>query len=177
MCRSKEAVAELSAFEKLAKTVSGEFLKLQYENKRDDHELVMFGTDVFDVWSVHLALDKGTGDSFTVRLHSDLGALQLKVSSAQLRSRDPKTGEALPDSPFKDDYDGADPHVSSTDPSVTIHRVEETKKARGKKSPSLKPSRVQMKGRYGYAVVWADGATIIYSKLCIARAAGGIFKE
>jgi hypothetical protein len=44
----------------------------------------------------------------------------------------------------------------------------------GKKSPSLIPSKVDKKGRYGYAVQWNDGAIIIYSVLSIAKAAGGV---
>jgi hypothetical protein len=46
-----------------------------------------------------------------------------------------------------------------------------------KTSPSLSVTRVERKGRYGYAVQYADGATVIYSSKSLALAAGGELVE
>ena len=39
-------------------------------------------------------------------------------------------------------------------------------------SPRLFPCKINRKGRYGYSVEWRDGATIIYSMISLAKAAG-----
>jgi hypothetical protein len=166
LMRSEAAHVELSAFSTLAKNVSKELLKLQY-GRSDNPEFVTFGTDsqTYEVSTIQLSLDKTTGDGLMVRLFSDSGATQERIMGAELRSRDPKTGDTLESSPFKDEV-----KRSNKDPMVTESR------AAAKKSPSLTPKKVDKKGRYGYAVHWDDGAIIIYSVLSIARAAGGIQK-
>lgn len=166
LTRPEAAHVELSAFSTLAKNVSKELLKLQY-GRSDNPEVVTFGTDsqTFDVSTIQLSLDKATGDGLMVRLFSDSGATQERIMGAELRSRDPKTGDKLENSPFKLEVES-----SNKDPMVTETR------ATAKKSPSLTPKKVEKKGRYGYAVHWDDGAIIIYSVLSIARAAGGVQK-
>jgi hypothetical protein len=166
LMRSEAAHVELSAFSTLAKNVSKELLKLQY-GRSDNPEVVTFGTDsqTYDVSTIQLSLDKkSTGDGLMVRLFSDSGATQERIMGADLRSRDPKTGVKLESSPFKDEVAS-----SNKDPMVTESRA-------AKMSPSLKPKKVEKKGRYGYAVHWDDGAIIIYSVLSIAKAAGGAQK-
>jgi hypothetical protein len=167
LMRSEAAHVELSAFSTLAKNVSKELLKLQY-GRSDNPEVVTFGTDsqTYDVSTIQLSLDKKVaGDGLMIRLFSDSGATQERIVGAELRSRDPKTGDKLESSPFKDEVES-----SNKDPMVTESR------AAAKKSPSLTPKKVDKKGRYGYAVHWDDGAIIIYSVLSIARAAGGVQK-
>jgi hypothetical protein len=168
MCltRSEAAHVELSAFSTLAKNVSKELLKLQY-GRNDDQKVVTFGTDTqtFDVSTIQLSLAKVAGDGFIVRLYSESGATQEQITGAKLRSTDPKTGDELESSPFKDKVKS-----SNQDPMVTETRPTE------KKSPSSTPSKIEKKGRYGYAVHWGDGAVIIYSVLSLARAAGGVQK-
>ena len=96
---------------------------------------------------------------FIVRLYSPSGALQRRVLAAQLRSRDPRTGDVIDDSPFL--------HEGGEKPVIHVHKSNE------RVSPSIDPNSVERKGRYGFAVKWGDGATIIYSKKSVARAAGG----
>lgn len=57
---------------------------------------------------------------------------------------------------------------SVVDDVVTHHKGQEMNI-----KPELFPARVEKKGIYGYSVEWADGATIIYSMISIAKAAGG----
>lgn len=160
--RPDNAKEELAAFSKLAQNVSKELLKLQY-GQSDDKQLVTFGTDPqqFDVSTVQLGIDKISGGAFSVRIYSESGATQIKVAPVELRSRDPKTGERLEGNPYKEALERA-----PSDPMVTKTSTKE------KKSPSLVASRVEKKGRYGYAVQWDDGAIIIYSVLSIAKSAG-----
>lgn len=171
--RPKDATTELAAFRDLASIVSRELLQLQYGSSTEGQELVAFEAyqDVFDVATVTLSLDKTKGqEKLTVRLFSDSNAIQLPVAPSRLRSRNPKTGDVMPDSPFLDSDDENFP--SRPDPVVTV-----TKAATRKRSPSILPTKVERRGRYGFAVEWADGATIIYSMRSIARTAGGELKQ
>lgn len=120
--------------------------------------------EAFDLASLQLAKEKGS-EMLVVRLYGESGALQLKLTPAQLRSRDPQSGDTIADSPFLDEALSASP--PSRDTVVSLH------KASNKKTPSLSVTRVDRKGRYGYSVQYADGATIIYSMKSLARAAGG----
>jgi hypothetical protein len=166
LLRPEAASVELLAFSTLANNVSKELLKLQY-GRNDNLEVVTFGTDTqtFDVSTIQLSLAKVAGDGFVARLYSESGATQEQITGAKLRSTDPKTGDELESSPFKDKIKS-----SNQDPMVTETRPTQ------KKSPSSTPSKVEKKGRYGYAVHWEDGAVIIYSVLSLARAAGGVQK-
>ena len=167
IARPKGASKELLAFEQLAKQVSLELLKIQYDSIAGE-EFVSFETAEgdFDTSTVRLSLDKGKHGAFLVRLYSSSGAIQKQVSPAFLRSRDPRSGEVIKDSPFLKDLEDEMTNEQNTG-MVEVHSSK-TKKT----NPSLKPSRVTKKGRYGYSVQWEDGATIIYSKMSIAMAAG-----
>jgi hypothetical protein len=168
--RPKDGATELAAFRDLAAIVSRELLQLQYGSSAEGLEMVTFGVDQgqFEIATVTLSLDKTKGDEkFTVRLFSDSNAVQLPVSPAQLRSRDPKNGDRMPDSPFLDQREDAS---SQQEPVVTVTKT-------GKRSPSVIPTKVERRGRYGFAVEWADGATIIYSMRSLAKAAGGELKQ
>ena len=90
---------------------------------------------------------------FVARFFSEQGALELSIAGPDLRSRDPKTGTIV-----------VNASVGTTKPMVEHHVS----------PPRLFPAKVERKGRYGYAVEYADGATIIYSLFAIAKAAGGI---
>jgi hypothetical protein len=159
LSRPEGAEQELVAYTDLARIVSGELLKTFY-GTTESSESVKFRDSVeeFAVASLDLSLDKTTKE-FVVRLYSPAGALQKRVLAAQLRARDPRTGEVIDDSPFLERL--------GEQPAIHVH------KSTDKLSPSLDPNRVERKGRYGFAVQWADGATIIYSKKSVARAAGG----
>ena len=156
--RLSDASRELAAYEQLAKDVSGELLKTFY-GTTETSEVVKFkdSTEEFPVASVELSLDSVTKE-FIVRLYSPFGALQKRVVAAQLRARDPRTGDLIENSPFL--------HQSVEKPAVHVHKTNE------RVSPSIDPNSVERKGRYGFAVRWGDGATIIYSKKSVARAAG-----
>jgi Mrp family chromosome partitioning ATPase len=158
--RPEAARDELDVFNELATALSKELLLIQHGKSRsdsggvDDPASVVFGnsSEAFDVASTHLSLDKSK-EGFLVRLFSNDGATQLSLSADELRSRHPKTGEKL-------DLGDRAP----SDSMVQHHKA---------KVPRLMPAKIEKKGRYGYAVEYADGATIIYSMLSIAKAAGG----
>ena len=169
LARPDKALEELRAFELLASTLCTELLKLQHTPPGGDC-IVSFGStpEAFDLASLQLSKEKGS-ELLAVRLYGESGALQLKVTPAQLRSRDPQSGDTITDSPFLDEALAESP--PSRDVVVALH------KANSKKTPSLSVTRVDRKGRYGYSVQYADGATIIYSMKSLARAAGGDLTE
>jgi Mrp family chromosome partitioning ATPase len=172
--RTREATKELTAYKKLADIVSEELLRLQYGPITHDEtaEFVTFdayGTTYFDVANVSLVLDKTKGnEKLIVRLYSESNATQFPIPSpSDLRSRDPKTGDTITDSPYLNQTSYKDTMSShSQDPVVKVT----------KRSPSVIPVK-ERRGRYGFAVEWADGATIIYSMRSLARAAGGKLKK
>lgn len=159
LARPAAATRELEAYRILARDVSSELLKTYY-GTTESSESVKFrdSTEEFAVASVDLSLDNMTKE-FIVRLYGPSGALQRRVLAAQLRARDPRTGDVIDDSPFL--------HESGEKPAIHVHKTTD------RVSPSIDPNRVERKGRYGFAVKWGDGATIIYSKKSVARAAGG----
>lgn len=152
MSRPTSASVELNAFADLAQILCEQLLIFQYGGG-EGGVLVAFAAvdEVFDIETVHLSLDKA-GDSFSIRLISESGAIQKRFRADELRSRDPQSGALV---------DGGH------------HEVEISSQAGKRKAANLKPTRAEKKGRYGYAVHWADGATIIYSNRCIVMAAGG----
>jgi hypothetical protein len=180
LVRPEAAAVELNAFQLLAEKVSRELLRIHYGETeaqgvvmlRDDHGNAT--AEKFGISTVHLNVDVAS-KSFLVRLFSASGAVQKKVSAAGLRARDPKTGVVLEDSPFKKHLIFEEASSSGSAASsivVTVHKT-----TTEKDHPSLSPTKVVKKGRYGYAVQWADGATIIYSTQSIAIAAGGTIVE
>lgn len=179
--RPADGQTELDAFEDLAKMVSREMFLLQHGKSRkgqtskgadgDSSDAVVTfeggAGQQFDVASLYMTVDNDD-ESFAVRLFSDAGAWQGKVEGATLRSIDPKTGEKISDGDENKDMEPKASCSSSGDGIVVQHHRHD------KKKPRLFPARVEKKGIYGYGVEWADGATIIYSMLSIAKTAGGI---
>lgn len=165
LSRPENATEELAVFDQLACAIAQELLLLQHGRSLGDNGgvdepgvVVFAGTDErFNIATTHLSMDYAE-EGFLVRLFSDGGATQLSLSAQELRSRHPKTGEKL-DLGAKDEQDNGK--------MVQHHKVS---------VPRLMPATVEKKGKYGYSVVWADGATIIYSMLSIAKAAGGRIK-
>lgn len=164
MLESLKSSQETEAFSRLADHVSRDLLLTHYGNPDSEALMVQFEGEptTFSLESLTLKLLPGTEkkESLIVRVVSSEGATQTAFRPSRLRSRDPSTGEIIPDSPFL----GATSAVEIDSSSDTIPR---------KPSPSLMPVKVERRGRYGYAVEWADGATIIYSMTCIAMAANG----
>lgn len=173
LSRPEKATEELDVFEQLASAVARELLLLQHGRSRSDSggvdepgTVVFVGSDEkFDVATTHLSVDYAE-EGFLVRLFSGAGAIQLRLSAQELRSRHPKTGEML-ELAAEDDQGNCEP---SSNGMVQYHKVSAPR-------PVLMPATIEKKGRYGYSVEWADGATIIYSMLSIAKAAGGRMKR
>lgn len=169
LLRSDAATEELNVFHQLATALSKELLLIQHGRSRsdgggvDEPVSVVFpdGGESFDVATTHLSLD-ASKMGFQVRMFSNDGATQVSLSADELRSRHPKTGEKLD----LESDDGSEPANSM---------VQHTKASAQR--PRLMPATIEKKGRYGYAVEFADGATIIYSMLSIAKAAGGKVKR
>lgn len=183
--RPGDGAAELQAFEGLAKGVSQDLLLLQHGisrrksdaigvNSGSSGAVVTFDSGAgqkFDVASLYMSIDGSDGESFAVRLFSGAGAWQGKVDGMTLRSIDPKTGERLADAVDEEPKPKAGCGSSSGKGGIDgvmihLHKSDE-------KKPRLFPAKVEKKGIYGYSVEWADGATIIYSMLSIAKAVGG----
>ena len=183
--RPSDGEAELQAFEGLAKVVSQEMLLLQHglsrmkntdnsANSGSSDAVVTFDSGAgqkFDVASLHMSVDSSDAKSFAVRLFSDAGAWQGKVDGMTLRSIDPKTGERM--SGAIDEEPKPKAGCSSSNPNGGIDSIVIHRHTNDEKKPRLFPAKVEKKGIYGYSVEWADGATIIYSMLSIAKAAGG----
>lgn len=171
LVRPREAQKELVAFRHLANHVARELLLIQY-GKTDSQQFILLDDETFDVATTVLSLDRGKNEEkFSVRLFSDTGAVQKLLHPSSLRCRDPRTGDILEDSPFRASFEMASDdgrEDEGDDPTII-----KTKASTGKRSPSIIPTKVERRGRYGFAVEWADGATIIYSMICIAKAAGG----
>jgi len=159
LARPGDAAEELSAIECLAVAVSRELLIAQHglhsaessrEGSSPTHRVFFPETnsdDEFDIASTHVTLSE---DGFRARFYSDKGAMQITIPPAVLRFTHPKTGEK-------------------------IERVENDAMVQQSASDNqLLPAVLEAKGRYGYSVQWKDGATIIYSMLSIAKAAGGV---
>jgi Mrp family chromosome partitioning ATPase len=151
LARPSEAVEELAVLERIATELSREMLLTQHgksdvrADNSQPHKVVFSNSsadDEFDVASTHLTV---TEEGFLARFFSDKGAMQIPIPAENLRVRHPKTGEIL---------------------------EEEEASGMVQKSRRLLPAKLDPKGRYGYSVEWADGATIIYSMLSIAKAGG-----
>lgn len=158
LARPSTASDELVAFEQLASVVSKELLRLRYSDPDSDGVVVIGGVR-FELESLSCSIETGK-DAFSVRLYSESGATKVSVPAADIRGRDPKTGELLSASPPK--VEGKEASMLTGDGMVTVHK---------KKDPSTTPTSIERKGRYGFAVEWDDGATIIYTMHAIAEAA------
>jgi Mrp family chromosome partitioning ATPase len=151
--RPIHAAEELYVMEKLGKTVARELLLSQHgqsgaiqEGGSRPHKIVFPSSEADDEFDVASTHLAVSPEGFVARFFSDKGAMQVTIPATSLRARHPKTGEIL-----EDEEDGM-----------------------VKRSQRLLPAKLDPKGRYGYAVEWADGATIIYSMLSIGKAAGAI---
>lgn len=154
---------ELVAFGQLAKMTSKELLLLRYADPERDGVVIVQGAK-FEVSTLNCSIEAGN-DSFSVRLYSESGATKISVPASNLRSRDPKTGEPLsvqPQSQAKGSL------ISASGDMVTVHKVSHGKTRR---HPKNIPTSCEKKGRYGFAVEFEDGATIIYSMHAIALTA------
>lgn len=169
LSRPDGATEELGVFQELASAVAKELLLIQHGRSRaasggmEEATIIIFpeSDERFDVATTHLSLD-GSDQGFFARLFSDAGAIHLFLSAEELRSRDPKTGEKL-ELASSDERNESD--ATTSDGMVQLHIAT--------RSTRLMPATIEKKGKYGYSVDWADGATIIYSMLSIAKAAGG----
>ena len=178
-----DAVAgeERKVFAELAEAVATDLVLLQHGRLIDpasgDGSSKAGGTVVrleeagdleFDVPFTQLGVDNDA-ESFTVRLFSGEGGYQKTVSGAELRRRDPRTGD-VDDGLAGSDAPKGGCGGAAKGPMVEVHR--------GGDSPTsgarLFPASVTKKGNYGYEVEWADGATYIYSLWALARTAGAV---
>ena len=168
LTRPEKGTSELAAFEQLANIVSKELYMLPHRRAENQQQVVFKDSrEIFDLISLQLSLDQDEERPFVVRIFSENGAMQIRVAPAELRSRDPKTGDKLDsgDAPAKPTSNG-----KKDDGKVSIHR------STGSKKISI-PQGIEKKGKYGYSVTWGDGAKIIYSMLAVAKSAGGNLKQ
>jgi Mrp family chromosome partitioning ATPase len=188
---------EWAVFSKLADAVSTDLLLLQHnmlpasmQGQQGNSSTAMVVTideiedSVFDVPFTQLDIDNNH-KRFTVRLFSNEGGYQKIVSGADLRSRNPKNGE-IEENPSSSSGGeegkivrhgcGGGSHSGdsgSSQPSIMIHHHSSDCTDSSDERDNLFPATISKKGKYGYEVLWADGAKVIYSLLAIAKAAGG----
>mmetsp|Transcript_23083 Transcript_23083/g.49817 ORF Transcript_23083/g.49817 Transcript_23083/m.49817 type:complete len:274 (-) Transcript_23083:241-1062(-) len=140
------------------------------------------GESEFDLPFTRLSVDNGR-KNFTVRLFSNEGGYQKVISGGELRCRDPRSGQIEEGVTSGEDNSLDAPRLhrsgcggSSGGQKQSSSMVQHHAASNGSTSAEqdgLFPAKVTKKGNYGYEVEWADGATIIYSLLAIAKAAGG----
>lgn len=171
LTRPAEGAKELAAFEQLAQMVSRELFLLPHRSSvQNPNQIVYFegkADERFDLVTVHLSLDSDNERPLLIRIFSESGALQIRVAPAELRNRDPKTGEKIETPTGQQE---TKPQLD--DGMVTIHRSSSRDSVK-----RLIPVSVEKKGKYGYAVAWDDGAKIIYSMLAVAKSAGARLQE
>ena len=150
LARPSEAYAELKIIGELADAVARELFLAQHGRSDSSietsqhHKVIFPNASADDEFDVASTHLTVTKEGFVARFFSEKGAMQVPIPASSLRVRHPKTGEIME--------------------AIDAGMVQ--------KSPKLLPAKLDPKGRYGYAIEWADGATIIYSMLSIARAAG-----
>jgi Mrp family chromosome partitioning ATPase len=155
LSRPTEAKEELDVMEKLASSVIRDLFLTQHlrtdsaEMTTHPHKITFPNSNVGDEFDLASTQLTIDGVSFVARFFSEQGALQVLIPPETLRARHPKTGD-----------------IVENEKSEMVQNV-----------PKLFPAKLDPKGRYGYSVQWADGATIIYSLLSIARSAGAITKS
>jgi len=196
LLRPPNAKKEVSAFDKLAKIISESLLQQHYKeyhgkNESSDNDGFRYSTidihgKAWDVSSLQLTLDI-VNERFIVRLYSDTGATELGIFAEDLRLTHPKTGALMKDPSVIGEHTvssgggcGGERNqhhheAISKDNMVRHHThkhgLEVNNTTRPKKNNlRLFPATIEKRGHYGYAVEWADGATIIYSKASIANA-------
>ena len=147
------------------------------------------GDSEFDVPFTQLTVDNDH-KNFTVRLFSDEGGYQKVIPGRELRIRDPRTGEVDPSQHDVDDTSVTPTHNDGGGCGSAGHGIQKPSSPGQQLPPMVHhhtacgsdvlvekdgmfPAKITKKGNYGYEVEWADGATIIYSLLALAKAAGG----
>jgi len=165
LSRPPEAEEELRAFGDLASAVSERLLRLQYLRSRiddagEDSWTVTFGdgSELFRPDDLRLSSDD-PGKRLVLRAFTELGATEMHIDGEDLRRTDPETGERLQEEEVPPTPGGGGGMVQHF------------------RSLRLFPARVEKSGRYGYAVEWADGASVIYSLKSLALAAGGTIQR
>ena len=167
LTRPGEAEDELAAFQQLAIEVSNELLLLRY-SEPDSSGLIAIGGVQFEVASISCSIEADKA-SFSVRLYSESGATKVRVPAANIRDRDPKTGEPLSGESPETENSASN---STSDDMVTVTKAKTLNKPRN--DTSIIPTSIEKKGKYGFAVEWDDGATIIYSMHAIAKTAANV---
>lgn len=173
LSRPEKAAVELNRFHELASTVAKELLLLEYgsSDETSEESSVQIDGRRFDVNSLHLSVDNKL-NRFIVRLFSDSGATQVVIPGEKLRLWHPKLGV-----PMDDVSGGGSDNTKEGKSSMVTHTSSNGCAShshdQGGQTHRLFPCKLEKKGRYGYAVEWADHSTIIYSMYSLARAAGG----
>ena len=177
--RPQDAGNELAAFSKMADAVSVDLLRIEHglsplsidasiRNRKSILTVVLdeAGEHDFDVPLTQLSVDNET-NHLIVRLFGNEGGYQKAIHGSDLKRRNPRTGDEE-DMPPK-----GHTQLESSQSMVNHHSARDN----NKKEDDLFPATVIRKGNYGYEVIWADGAKVIYSLLAIAKAAGGSAKS
>jgi hypothetical protein len=168
LSRPENASKEVSSFQLLGDIISRELYSLPHR-KSENQQLILFhgSEETFDLVSLQLSMDNDKERPLVIRIFSESGAMQLRFAPAELRSRDPKTGEIQTNSAPPEEGSKPDSEKKGM---VSVHSVDSVTRKNF-------PQAVEKKGKYGYQVTWADGARIIYSMLAIVKAAGGKVKS
>ncbi|KAL3805802.1 hypothetical protein HJC23_007763 [Cyclotella cryptica] len=194
--RPDGAEDEIAAFSQLANAVAADLMLIQHglpplsvygqdsKNAKGGSILTVVleeaGELEFDVPLTQLSVDNDK-NNFTVRLFSNDGGYQKTINGADLRCRDPKTGDI--DESLENDIGrgqvrhGCGSQDASKSSSPMVHHHSAHNHDIAEEDNRFFPATLTRKGNYGYEVAWADGAKIIYSLLAIAKAAGGKAKS
>ncbi|KAL7482066.1 hypothetical protein ACHAW6_007754 [Cyclotella cf. meneghiniana] len=194
--RPDGAEDELAAFTELANAVAGDLLLIQHglpplsgygqnsKNATGKNILTVVmeeaGELEFDIPLTQMSVDNDK-KKITVRLFSNDGGYQKTINGADLRYRDPKTGDV--DESLVNEIGrvqvrhGCGSNHSSEISSPMVHHHSASNHEIAYEDNRLFPATITRKGNYGYEVAWADRAKIIYSLLAIAKAAGGKVKS
>jgi len=170
---------ELNLYENIASNVSKELFLLQhgYDTISKEEKHISIHGRLFDVSSLYLSANNEK-KKFKIRLftkeHEYLtgaAALEVDINGYDLRVLDPKTGNL--DSHVLND--GHSPRTSTVQSFQKVNQIEISHIKKNNddyaKQWKLFPVTLEKKGKYGYAVHWNDGATIIYSMKSLAQVA------
>eukprot|EP00984_Skeletonema_dohrnii_P031858 scaffold24916_cov75-Skeletonema_dohrnii-CCMP3373.AAC.1 len=170
---------EWAVFSKLADAVSADLLLLQHNMMPAS----MKGQQGNSSTAMVVTIDESQEIHRAFILYNE-GGYQKIIGGDDLRSRNPKVEDNSSSNSGEGDGKvvqhgcGGGSHSHSSDsgssqPSITVHHHSSTCADNSDKKDNLFPAKISKKGKYGCEVEWADGATIIYSLLAIAKAAGG----
>jgi len=182
LSRPKEASVELDVFHKLSCDIAKELLLLDHghghghlnnNDDSDDNSCIEIDGKLFDIASLHLSVDNEK-QMFVVRLFSDVGATQVMIPGNKLRSWHPKLGEPLPILLDESNNEEQEKQIMVTHTSGSKGCGSSHDGHAHRHDLKLFPCKLEKKGKYGYAVEWADRSTIIYSMYSLAKAAGGM---